>query len=212
MEVTPEMSTSPESHCKKFLHLLKHNAFRTEDELRYRDIAVIFGLNGKEPDVQKEMQKNVESTICFKKMFVTCPNDNGEVPYRLIREKIKQHNETKQLVNQFREDSEVQIYFCFFDADTVDFNEVLSSYIDVIKEHNYPTVMSTGFLFPEHSKFREESECDRQVRTITAEHFPLGTYYPEPNFCVLLPDGDTTLFLSILLMQKIHIRTWNLLF
>ncbi len=170
MEVTPEMSTSPESHCKKFLDLLNHNAFRKEDELRYKDIAVIFGLNGKEPDVQKEMQNNVESTIRFKIIGFKWSNDNGKVKFRVIREKIKQHNETKQLVNQFREDSEVQIYFCFFDADTVDFNEVLSSYIGVIIEHNYPTVMSTGFLFPEHSKFREESECDRQVRTITAKH------------------------------------------
>ncbi len=107
----------------------------------YKDIAVIFGLNGKEPDVQKEMQKNIESTIRFKIIGFKWSNDNGKVTFRVIREKIKQHNETKQLVNQFREDSEVQIYFCFFDADTVDFNEVLSSYIDVIIEHNYPTVM-----------------------------------------------------------------------
>ncbi len=67
---------------------------------------------------------------------------------------------------------------------------MLSSYKDVIKEHNYPTVMSTGFLFSER---KIESEPDRQVRIITAEHFPLGTYYPEPNFCVLLPDGHDTL-------------------
>ncbi|KAF4114484.1 hypothetical protein G5714_004707 [Onychostoma macrolepis] len=60
MEVTPEMSTSSESHCQKFLDLLNHKAFRKEDELRYKDIAVIFGLNGMEPDVRKEMKKNVE--------------------------------------------------------------------------------------------------------------------------------------------------------
>lgn len=192
MEVTSEMSNSSESHCKKFLDLLNRTAFRKEDEFRYKDIAVLFGLNGKNSEaVENEWQKNVESDITFKKMWFTWINK--EVPYQEIREKIKKHSHNNELVSQFRRDSEVKNYYCFFDADTVDFNEVLSSYIDVIIEHIYPTVMSTGFLFPEHSKFRKESERDRQVRITTAEHFPLGTYYPEPNFCVLLPDGCDTI-------------------
>ncbi len=190
------MSTNAESHCKKFLDLLKSQAFREEDRFRYEDIAVVFGLNGKYEDeeiVKTELRKTVESEITFKKWGFKWPEKN-EIPYRLIREKIKRSEHTKELVRNFRENKPgVPIYFCFFDADTVDFNEVLSSYIDVIKKHNYPTVMSTGFLFPEDSKFRIDSEHDRQVRIITATHFPLGTYYPEPNFCVLLPDGRDTL-------------------
>ncbi len=112
-------------------------------------------------------------------------------PISTNKRKNNRSEHTKELVRNFRKnDHGVPIYFCFFDADTLDFNEVLSSYKDVIKEHNYPTVMSTGFLFSER---KIENEPDRQVRIITAEHFPLGTYYPEPNFCVLLPDRHNTL-------------------
>ncbi len=40
------MSNSSESHCKKFLDLLNRTASRKEDEFRYKDIAVLFGLKG----------------------------------------------------------------------------------------------------------------------------------------------------------------------
>lgn len=33
---------------------------------------------------------------------------------------------------------------------------------------------------------------DRKIRILTAEKFGLGTYYPECNFCVLLPDSEPT--------------------
>lgn len=194
--VTRKMSKNPKSHCGMFLDLLKTQAFREEDRFRYEDIAVIFGLNGKESDeeiIRTELRKNVKSEITFRKWGFKWP-EKYSIPYRLIREKNKQSVHTMELVRNFREKSpEVPIYFCFFDADTVDFNEVLSSYIDIIIEHKNPTVMSTGFLFPKDSKFRKKSEHDRDVRIITAKHFPLGTYYPEPNFCVLLLDGHDTL-------------------
>lgn len=196
MGVSPEMSKNPQSYCQEFLDLLNRTGFREEDNVRLEDITVVFGLNGKESDryaVKTEFQKNFICRIAFQKFFFTWPK-NDDIPYRKIRENIKNHEHTKELVRQFRhKDPKGTIYFCFFDADTVDFNYVLSSYIDVIKKHNYPTVMSTGYVFPENSGFREKSEHDRQVRIITAEHFPLGTYYPEPNFCVLLSDESDTL-------------------
>ncbi|ROI64965.1 hypothetical protein DPX16_0831, partial [Anabarilius grahami] len=195
MGIKPEMAKDAESDCQKFLDLLKSTAFSEEDNLRYEDIAVVFGLNGKESDefaVDTEFQ-SIMSEIRFEKFWFTW-TENNDIPYRTIREQIKNHEHTKEFVKYFTDkDPKDRIYFCFFDADTVDFNNVLSSYIDVIKEHNYPTVMSTGYVFPEDSEFRKESEQDRQVRIITAEQFPLGTYYPEPNFCVLLPDGCDTL-------------------
>lgn len=195
MGIEPGMAKDAESDCKKFLDLLKRTAFREEDELRYEDIAVVFGLNGKESDefaVDTEF-KSIKSEIRFEKFWFTWTENEG-IPYRTIREKIKNHKHTKEFVKYFTDkDPKDRIYFCFFDADTVHFNHVLSSYIDVVKEHNYPTVMSTGYVFPEDSELRKKSEHDRQVRVITAEHFPLGTYYPEPNFCVLLPDGCDTL-------------------
>ncbi|XDV25323.1 hypothetical protein PO909_029254 [Leuciscus waleckii] len=199
MGVTPEMSTNPQSYCQKFLDLLKSTAFREEDEFRLEDIAVVFCLNGKKADgdaVITELKKDIKLRnyeIAFK-IFGYIWLENNGIPYRKIREQLKQCESTKELVRQFRhKDPTGTIYFCFFDADTVDFNHVLSSYIDVIKEHNYPTVMSTGYVFPENSGLRIKSEHDRQVRIITAEHFPLGTYYPEPNFCVLLSDESDTL-------------------
>lgn len=196
MGVTPEMSKNAESYCQKFLDLLKKTAFRKEDEFHLEAIAVVFGLNGKKSDkdaVITEFQKDINCEIALKKICFTWREKNG-IPFRKIREKIKKHECTKELVRQFRhKDPKGTIYFCFFDADTVDFNHVLSSYLDIVKEHNYPTVMSTGYVFPENSGLKEKSEHDRQVRIITAEHFPLGTYYPEPNLCVLLSDESDTL-------------------
>ncbi|KAA0719439.1 hypothetical protein E1301_Tti015946 [Triplophysa tibetana] len=195
--VTPEMSERKESHCQTFLDLLRRKAFKKKDEPRLKDIAVVFGFNGKESDkaaIKSESEKISTSEIAFKKFYFTWEEKNKTIPYRKIRETIKDHEHTRNLVKHFRKDNlECIIYFCFFDADTVDFNHVLSSYIDVIHEHKYPTVMSTGYVFPEHSGNREKSERDRQVRIKTAEHFPLGTYYPEPNFCVFLPLGEDTL-------------------
>ncbi|XP_056599902.1 uncharacterized protein LOC130418007 isoform X2 [Triplophysa dalaica] len=192
--VTPEMSERPESHCQTFLDLLRRTAFKPEDEFRYNDIAVVFGINGKESEkgaIETEFQKPIQSKIAFKKFNFTWEKN---IPFRKIRETIKEHEHTREFVKQFRTESpECKIYFCFFDADAVDFNHVLSSYIDVIHEHKYPTVMSTGYVFPKDSENRVNSERDRQVRIKTAEHFPLGTYYPEANFCVLLPDEEDTL-------------------
>ncbi|KAI7810302.1 uncharacterized protein LOC130554194 [Triplophysa rosa] len=193
--VTPEMSGRPESHCQTFLDLLRRTAFKPEDERRYEDIAVVFGLNGNESDkgaIDTEFDKQITSKIAFRKFCFPWPGN--DIPYRKIRETIKNHEHTREFVKLFRTDNlECIIYFCFFDADTVHFNHVLSSYIDVIHEHKYPTVMSTGYVFPKDSENRERSERDRQVRIKTAEHFPLGTYYPEPNFCVFLPLGEHTL-------------------
>ncbi|KAA0719441.1 hypothetical protein E1301_Tti015948 [Triplophysa tibetana] len=195
--VTPEMSERKESHCQTFLDLLRRKAFKKKDEPRLKDIAVVFGFNGKESDkaaIKSESEKISTSEIAFKKFYFTWEEKNKTIPYRKIRETIKDHEHTRNLVKHFRKDNlECIIYFCFFDADTVDFNHVLSSYIDVIHEHKYPTVMSTGYVFPKDSENRVKSERDRQVRIKTAEHFPLGTYYPEPNFCVFLPLGEDTL-------------------
>ncbi|KAI2665277.1 Syndetin [Labeo rohita] len=107
--------------CDEDLQNLDRNstrstAFMKKDEFRYEDIAVVFGLNGKESDreaIETEFEKNINN-----------------------------------------------------------------------------------------SKFRINSERDRQVRIITAEHFPLGTYYPEPNLCVLLPDECDTLPESFTQGQK----------
>lgn len=69
MEVTPEMSSSSESHFQKFLDfLLNHKDFRKEDEVRYKDIAVILGLNGRKSDVQKN-KRMLRVTFILKNGF-----------------------------------------------------------------------------------------------------------------------------------------------
>ncbi|KAL6460728.1 hypothetical protein MHYP_G00306940 [Metynnis hypsauchen] len=50
--------------------------------------------------------------------------------------------------------------------------------------------MSTGYEFDSGCKYHIASHLDRLVRVATAEVFPLGTYYPEPNFCVLVPKHE----------------------
>lgn len=83
------------------------------------------------------------------------------------------------------------------DSDTVDFNHVFSSYLEIVnaemaKENETPPdIMSTGYIFPEHHDTYGEgmlkaSQICRKIRAITAQHIPLGTYYPEPNFCILI--------------------------
>lgn len=53
--------------------------------------------------------------------------------------------------------------------------------------------MSTGYEFSKLDIFHAVSHIDRMIRVTIAKHIPLGVYFPEPNFCVLLPTDHTTL-------------------
>lgn len=130
---------------------------------------------------------------------------NIDVPYQQLREYLKNHENTKKLVQEFRrENAEANIYISLIDADTVDFNGVYSAYWRIINELNFaPTVMSTGYEYSEgEPAFQTASHIDRMLRVKTAEHIPLGVYYPEPNTCILIKEGFDTLQESFIDMRR----------
>uniref|UniRef100_A0A914PCS8 Uncharacterized protein n=1 Tax=Panagrolaimus davidi TaxID=227884 RepID=A0A914PCS8_9BILA len=64
----------------------------------------------------------------------------------------------------------------------------------ILKEGKIPTVMSTGYEFRNVEKpFEMAIELDRKIRVITNEYLPGGVYFPEPNTCILLENGENTL-------------------
>ncbi|XP_045081365.1 uncharacterized protein LOC121574682 [Coregonus clupeaformis] len=204
------------SQVQRLLTLLEETGFKEEDKEHLKDVAIIIGLNGKDSDDLRELlsqlvEENEKKTIfTYKKIsFTWGPKGDikydpkpdpkkQQIPYTDIREYLKNHAETEKLVKELRKDDTDVIYFSFIDADTVSFNQVYSSYLEIVRQHSNthngipPTVMSTGYEFPD-GDFKKASQVDNGVRIETAKYFPLGTYYPEPNFCVLLLEGEDTL-------------------
>jgi arsenate reductase-like glutaredoxin family protein len=117
-------------------------------------------------------------------------------PYQYIREYIKDHQNTKELVTSLKTDDSV-IYFSSIDSDTKRFNGIYSSYLRIIAQSkDFPTVMSTGYEFAEEYDgfpLHVGSKLERIIRIVTAETLSGGVYYPEPNFCVLIPNDKNTL-------------------
>ncbi|KIE04651.1 Uncharacterized protein NF27_GZ00110 [Candidatus Jidaibacter acanthamoeba] len=137
------------------------------------------------------------------------------VPYQALRERLKNHENTKELVTRFRSHApNIPIYFGIVDSDVISFNRILLSYDQIYLESKLlstaiPVVMTTGYEFPAKaielpenfdSKIKEmvpalkvASQFDRITRIATAKALPLGVYYPEPNLYILLPDQEETI-------------------
>ncbi len=134
-------------------------------------------------------------------------------PYQELREIAKNYTNTKALVTASRSsNSNADVYLSFIDGDTVSFNGIYSAYLRIINKHSVPTVMSTGYEFSEE-RIGEDyplvvaSQIDRIVRVETAKYIPLGVYYPEPNMCVLIPEGNSTIpesFISSVYSERQH--------
>ncbi|CAI6347975.1 unnamed protein product [Macrosiphum euphorbiae] len=119
------------------------------------------------------------------------------IPYRDIREHAKNHSKTKELIKTFRDDNNTaMIYLHLVDSDVLDFNGVYSAYLRIIAGcYKPPIVMSTGYEFPEDTQNKAYcllGHMERMHRVITTFHIPLGTYYPEPNMCILIPQNCET--------------------
>lgn len=151
-------------------------------------------------DVQKFYRQLKRKDPAKAKKFLEI-NEELELPsppYQYIREYIKNHKNTKELIQSLRTDDTV-IYFSSIDSDTKHFNGIYSSYLKIIaKAKKLPTVMSTGYEFSEEKEgvdypFVIASRVDRMVRVETAKYVPLGVYYPEPNMCILIPDNNDTI-------------------
>ncbi|MHB9147984.1 MAG: tetratricopeptide repeat protein [Candidatus Amoebophilus sp.] len=146
-------------------------------------------------------------------IFLAANEDNQKhrVPYQALRQRLKEHPQTKELVSSFTSKTpNASIYFSLIDSDVISFNSIYSAYDQIYLESKNqgtePIVMSTGYEFPTRSSeplgdtikdmapaLNFASQLDRIIRVATASIIPLGVYYPEPNVCVLLPKGLPTL-------------------
>ena len=129
---------------------------------------------------------NTEKAEQFRK---AC-EDGISVPYQELRELAKNHPYTAKLEKLLRTKS-ADVYLSIIDGDTISFNGIYSAYTKIYNQSKTsPTIMSTGYEFQENNAkdkpFVECAKLDRLIRIETAKYFPLGTYYPEPNLCILI--------------------------
>ncbi|KAM9979794.1 hypothetical protein ACTFIZ_006046 [Dictyostelium cf. discoideum] len=115
---------------------------------------------------------------------------NIKAPFQELREFIKNHKNTTQLVTMARGNNpKVNVYLSIIDGDTVSSNGIYNSYLNINIEPP-PIIMSTGYEFiiekDGYYPFVQGSKMDRIIRVATAKHYPLGVYYPGPNFCILI--------------------------
>jgi hypothetical protein len=140
------------------------------------------------------------------KMEVCRYEKEGGVPYKWLREKLKNHQNTKDLVCRARDSGAPAVYLSLVDKDTLNFNGIYEAYQKIYKQHktNPPIVVSTGYVFGNALSLSEEerqivrpliiaSYLDRAVRAAIASNFSAGIYYPEPNLCVLIESEEETL-------------------
>ncbi|KAM9451268.1 uncharacterized protein Hap1MRO34_021621 [Clarias gariepinus] len=198
----------------------------TEEDIQSMEknvqVAVIFGLNGR---YSQQLAQDLEKLKSFKhdckpvkiehKIITYTWGEGGTIapkattpPYRDIREHLKNHPDTVQLVKWLRgSDQTCLVYFSFIDSDTFKFNSIYSEYLQIVrdelrKDSIPPTVMSTGYEFTHDSVHFIASWLDREVRVAVAEVEPLFVYYPEPNFCVLVENGINTIKESFITQER----------
>ena len=137
-----------------------------------------------------------KDSVKAKKFLEINEDEEGPTPpYQCIREKIKIHKNSENLVEELRRGRNALVYFSMIDSDTKSFNGIYSAYLR-ITGNSFPTVMSTGYEFSADKTdypFQVASHVDRMVRVITVRHIQLGVYYPELNICVLIPEECKTL-------------------
>jgi hypothetical protein len=195
------LSTRRNDCLKKELHKTK------ESEINHRISAFFWDMPWTDEDGNIVEYKDVKKF--YKQLKRKDPekakkfleiNEQGDskpsVPYQQIREYVKDHPNTQELVQALRKDGD-SVYFSSIDSDTKDFNGIYSAYLRIIAQSkNLPTVMSTGYEFAEEYDgfpLSVASKLERIIRIITAKTLSAGVYYPEPNICVLIPDGHDTL-------------------
>lgn len=190
------------------------------------DVAVIFGMNGKHTqDLVKELNKLEGYTYDCKirysiitytwgsggkiateltdeeiqKLQKKSKKPKNIIPYQDIREYLKSHPATTNLVRELRGNDRSLVYFSFIDSDTFSFNSIYSEYLEIVRKELKkdppipPTLMSTGYELTHEKKQHLASDLDLQIRAALAEVNGLFVYYPEPNFCVLVDEEKNTI-------------------
>eukprot|EP00102_Acyrthosiphon_pisum_P018971 XP_016656181.1 PREDICTED: uncharacterized protein LOC103307823 [Acyrthosiphon pisum] len=151
-------------------------------------------------DVKKFYKRLKKKDSDLAKKFIAQEENKGaecNVPYQYIRDYAKNHSKTIELIKSFQDNNKTAIlYLHLVDSDVLDFNGVYDAYLRIVAGCDVPpTVMSTGYEYPkdgQYNIYNLGSHMDRMYRVITTFHIPLGTYYPEPNMCVLIPNDCQT--------------------
>ena len=122
------------------------------------------------------------------------------VPYREIRDTIKNHAQTKEITRLFRRvDPKRDTYLAFLDGDLVSFHSRIGAPgpFSVFDEHYLATgfeIGSTGYVIraPDNLVLEVGVLADLVVRNGTAKHIRGGVYYPEPCAIVKIPLHSNT--------------------
>ncbi|XP_059413401.1 uncharacterized protein LOC132148717 [Carassius carassius] len=180
-------------HTPELVEVLKNlERFRHDCKIRYSIITYTWGSGGTIATelTDEEIERLQKKSKKPKKI----------IPYQDIREYLKSHTATTNRARELRgNDRSCLVYFSFIDSDTFRFNSIYSEYLQIVREELKkdppipPTVMSTGYEFTHEKQQHLASDLDLQIRTALAEINGLFVYYPEPNFCVLVDDGENTI-------------------
>ena len=121
------------------------------------------------------------------------------VPYREIREKIKNHTNTKTLVKEAREKNpRAPVYLGFFDPDTKKLRAgqvgSFSVFDQEVKKNPELVIASVGYMIedPTNPLLELGVLFDLSVRDMTARYIKNGVYYPEPCTIVRVPEDSDT--------------------
>ena len=145
-------------------------------------------LKRRNPELARKFRKKVERKRAHM------------VPYREIRDAIKDHEETKRLVRLMRTQDKIRdVYLTFLDSDIKAFcqSKGALSMFSVLDENYVETpfeICSTGYTIqePENPILELGVLADLIVRNSTAKHIKKGIYYPEPCTAAKVPaDADT---------------------
>jgi ankyrin repeat protein len=137
-------------------------------------------------------------------------NIRQQIPFRRIRERIKDSDATKQAVRVMRARSHpAEIYLNIADSDTKSLRDgakgTFTHYDEMVIRHKKrygqaPIVLSTGYRIREPTKLMLELavDLDQVVREATAEHIGNGIYHPEPSVGLLILQNKDTITESFL--------------
>ena len=183
---------------------------RAESDVQHKAFGVYwdvkwYNARGKEvshSDVRGYYKKlkayDKESGTDYAEQFVAVNEKGIKPPYQDLREYAKNHELTKELVQDAREQNPEQpVYMHVLDGDVESYNGVYSEYLQYIQASGtIPVVMSTGYGVTQELEtdypIVQAVLLDLMIRRATAKVFPAGVYYAEPNLCVLIPAGSTT--------------------
>lgn len=145
--------------------------------------------------------KRIDPKIATQFREVLEKSRSSQVPYREIRDFIKNHEATKSLVRALRkEDPNADVYMGFLDADiqSLYHNKKAEGPFEIFDAHymrHKYEIFTGGYVVkvPENKSLQIGVEADLAVRNATAKYLKNGAYYPEPLTIVKIPKNQETI-------------------